>query len=145
MASAGERLAEHLYLAETEPGTWYLLFNGGGAYRVEWSAAWGRLMLTAPLGQPSAGSLRQGLNLALSYNALWREVGNLRMARDGEGGELVLIGELDPAGLDESALDSALVHFEGLRRRWSDALRRAGESGTEAPAAAPPELWIHRT
>eukprot|EP00952_Eustigmatos_sp_NYUAD-ZCMA_P000074 182-Eustigmatos_ZCMA.PRE.1 len=66
------------------------------------------------------------------------------MARDGEGGELMLIGELDPEDLEESALDSALVHFEGLRRRWSDALRKAGEFGAEASVAAPPVLWIHR-
>lgn len=142
MASAGERLAEHLYLAETEPGTWYLLFNGGGAYRVEWSAAWGRLVLTAGLGHPPAETQRQSLNLALTYNALWREVGNLRMARDGEGGELMLIGELDPEELDESALDSALVHFEGLRRRWSDALLKAGGSGSDARTVTPPERWV---
>lgn len=131
------RLAEHLHLVEPQPGTWYLLFNGGGAYRAEWSEAWARLVLTADLGFPTEGAERHALNLALTYNALWREVGPLRMARDGENGELVLIGELDLAERDAHSLDSALLHFEGLRRRWAHALLHAADRAGEAPLAPP--------
>lgn len=134
LALAGERLGEHLRFAAIEPHRWYVLFKDGGAYELEWSEDWGWLVLTAELGYPSPEGERVALNLALSYNALWRQLGKLRMARDGKDGELLLIGEVGPEGADVEGFCAALLHFEGLRRWWGDALSRAGE----APPGAPP-------
>lgn len=134
LAQAQQPLAQRLDLVQTAVGDWSVLFDDGGAYRLEWSDDWARLMFTGVLGTPSAQHERAALNLALSYNALWREVGNLRMARETPDGTLLLIGELGLENTPADALASALLHFEGLRRRWAQGLMGAQKALAE-PAA----------
>lgn len=142
LALAGERLKEHLRFAAIEPHRWYVLFRDGGAYELEWSDDWGWLVLTAELGHPSPEGERIALNLALSYNALWRQLGKLRMARDGEDGELLLMGEVGAGDADVEGFCAALLHFEGLRRHWMKTFERVGLE----PAAPPilPSQWLER-
>ncbi len=133
LAQAGERLKEHLRFAAIEPHRWYVLFKDGGAYELEWSDDWGWLVLTAELGHPPPEGERIALNLALSYNALWRQLGKLRMARDGEDGALLLIGEWGPEDADVEGFCAALIHFEGLRRWWGEAIEQAGRGAALSP------------
>lgn len=133
LAQASEAWADRLDLVQTEVGHWSAVFGDGGCFGIDWSEHWGRLVFTGVLCIPSARSERAAMNLALSYNALWREVGNLRMARDTEDGALLLIGELDVQRTAAEALGSALLQFEGLRRRWAEALLATDEAAPDAP------------
>lgn len=142
LAQAQERIGRHVRFVPEQPNRWYAQFSGGGGFQIEWSESWGCLVLTAPLGVPPANGEREALNLALSYNALWRQVGRLRMARDREDGELVLIGEPGIAHAAPEVFDAALVHFESLRRWWGDALSHAGALASMPPP--PPGLWTGR-
>jgi len=127
---------------QTEPQRWCAVFKDGRGYQLEWSEAWGRLVLIAVLGYPPTGDERKALNLALSYNALWRQVGNLRMAREGERGELMLIGELGPEASESDVFDASLLHFDGLLRWWGDAL--TGEDDDVLLPPATPHPWVGR-
>jgi len=128
-----ERIGEQVRFVPLQPHRWRAVFNDGGAFQIEWSDIWGRLVLIAELGAPSADGERLALNLALAYNAQWRQVGNLRMARDREDGELLLIGELGSEGAAPAAFNAALLHFEGLRRWWSRVLMRASDDALKPP------------
>lgn len=136
LTQAHEQLSEHLHIVELMQDHWRVLFNDGeGGYRIDWSPTWGRLVLTANLGRPLPGDELAALNLALSYNALWREMGNLRMARDGGDGELMLIGEWGPDDGNASAFNTTVLHFECLRRWWTGALKQAAAECSRSPPA----------
>jgi hypothetical protein len=140
LVQAQGRLGHQVHLVAAEPHLWFAVFNDGHGYRIEWSESWGRLVLIAVLGFPPAEHERKVLNLALAYNALWRQVGNLRMARDGSGGELLLIGELGPEEADPHVFDAALLRFDSLRRWWGDAL--TGDDDDFRFPETPPSLWV---
>lgn len=142
LAQAGERLKEHLRFVAIEPHRWCVLFKDGGAYELEWSDDWGWMVLTAELGYPSPEGERIALNLALSCNALWRQLGKLRMARDGEDGELLLIGEVGPKDADVEGFCAALIHFESLRRHWTNTFERVGLEPADPPS--PSSQWLER-
>lgn len=137
LTQASERLAEMVQLIDLGDATWTLEFNDGDGYQLEWSAQWSRLVLTAELGVPPAEGELTALNLALSYNTLWRDVGKLRVARDGDDGQMLLIGELLPADGDPETFDAALLHFETLRRWWTNAI-------TRTPQAMPSALRVEQ-
>lgn len=132
LTQSSERLAPGAELTETDPSTWVIEFDSGNGFHLEWCAEGARLVLTAALGVPPAEGEIAALNLALSYNALWRDIGDLRIARDGEDGELMLIGELGPEDGEPEAFLAALQHFESLQRWWTQAIARAGEPGGDA-------------
>lgn len=111
-----------IQLAEGEEAVWRIEFDDGGDFWVEWSETWARLVLTADLPVPPAGGELAALNLALSYNALWRDVGALRIARDGDEGGLLLIGELGAQDGEPQVFNAALLRFEALRQWWSEAV-----------------------
>lgn len=137
---AQHMLANRFQLIRSDTSSWLVLFKDGGAFRIEWSEAWERLVLTGVLCTPGARNERAALNLALSYNRLWRETGHLRMAREAASGALTLIGEWDPvfdADADAGALGAALLHFEGLRRRWGVALAGDADAETSEPEHFP--------
>ncbi len=137
LKQAQERIGERVRFVPLQPLHWRVVFDDGGAFQIEWSDTWGRLVLIAELGVPSVDGERQALNLALAYNAQWRQVGNLRMARDSDDGELILIGELGREAQAPETFDAALLHFEGLRRWWGGVLMHVGSEAVEPP---PPNL-----
>ena len=142
ITQAGQRLAQVTGITEVNDSTWVIDFDGGDGFMAEWSADRSRLVLTADLGLPTPEGELSALNLALSYNALWREIGDLRIARDGDEGELMLIGELGPEDGDPETFNAALLHFEALRRWWVDAIARAATSNPAPPA--PPGVMFDR-
>lgn len=137
LKQAQERIGERVRFVPLQPFHWHVVFDDGGAFQIEWSDTWGRLVLIAELGVPSAEGERQALNLALAYNAQWRQVGNLRMARDSDDGDLLLIGELGAEMATTEAFDAALLHFEGLRRWWGSVFMHAGHEVHEPPPPPP--------
>ena len=137
LVQASQPLVERFTLIHTAAAEWCVLVEDGGAFELVWSSEWNRLMLIGALGLPAAQRELRALNMALSYNALWRETGCLRMARDAEDGSLLLIGQIDLQGSAPEAVGTALLHFEVLRRGWSEAL--SGE-GAAPPAGGPLSL-----
>ena len=134
LEQARDRLGQIAEVDGTDDASWWVGFHHGGGFAVEWSGPWACVVFTAGLGLPPPGGELAALNLALSYNALWREVGHLRIARDGDQGELMLIGELGPDDGDPDTFNAALLHFESLQRWWSDAMARAAQPA--GPGAA---------
>lgn len=134
LTQAAERLPQITQLAEAGEAAWFLEFAGSGqGFLVEWIAERTCLVLCADLGVPPPEGEIAALNLALSYNALWREIGDLRIARDGDDGELMLIGELGPEDCEPETFLAALQHFESLQRWWTQAIAKAGEPNDAAP------------
>lgn len=133
LIQASEHLNPSAQLTETDPSSWWIEFDSGDGFQVEWCAERSRLVLTAALGVPPAEREIAALNLALSYNALWRDIGDLRVARDGEEGELMLIGELGPDDGEPETFRAALQHFESLQRWWSEAIAHTGDPDSAAP------------
>lgn len=142
LTQASERLSQITGVTETEDATWFIDFRGDGGFMAEWSTEWCRLVFTADLGLPTPEGELSALNLALSYNALWRDIGDLRIARDGDEGELMLIGEMGPEDADPETFNAALLHFEALRRWWTDAIARAATS--DPAPATPPGVMFER-
>lgn len=142
ITQAGQRLAQVTGITEVDDSTWFIDFDGGGGFMAEWSTDWSRLVLTADLGLPTPEGELSALNLALSYNALWREIGDLRIARDGDESELMLIGELGHEDSEPETFNAALLHFEALRRWWVDAIARAASANPAPPA--PPGVMFER-
>lgn len=139
------QIAEVAQADGTDDAGWWVEFHNGGGFAVEWSATWACVVFTADLGRPPPGGELAALNLALSYNALWREVGHLRIARDGDQGELLLIGELGADDGDPDTLGAALLHFESLQRWWRDAMARAAQpAATRAAAGIDQALLLGR-
>jgi hypothetical protein len=110
---------------EIDEASWHVSMESGGEFTVEWSTDWSRLVLTADLGPPSTQGEMAALNLALAYNATWREVGTLRLARDPSDGHLLLIGDIGPDDNLDDGLTPALLHFDELRNWWTQALNQA--------------------
>jgi hypothetical protein len=145
LEQAQERLDPIAQVDRADDASWWVGFHNGGGFSVEWSAPWACVVFTADLGLPPPGGELAALNLALSYNALWREVGHLRIARDGDQGELMLIGELGPDDGDPDTFNAALLHFESLQRWWSEALARAAQpAGTDAATGIDQALLLGR-
>ncbi|WP_322470430.1 type III secretion system chaperone [Hydrogenophaga sp. SNF1] len=142
ITQAGQRLAQITGITEVDDGSWCIDFDGGDGFAAEWSPGGSRLVLTADLGLPTPEGELSALNLALSYNALWREIGDLRIARDGDEGELMLIGELGPEDSEPETFNAALLHFVALRRWWADAIARAASANPAPPA--PPGVMFER-
>lgn len=126
---AAEQLSQISQVHETDQDAWFLEFHGGGGFALEWLGESARLVLSAELGVPTPEAEVAALNLALSYNALWRDIGDLRIARDGDEGELLLIGELGPDDAEPEAFHAALLHFESLRRWWTEAITQGAAKG----------------
>lgn len=134
LTQASERLPQITQLAEAGEAAWFLEFDGGGeGLLIEWISERSCLVLSTDLGVPPAEGEIAALKLALSYNALWRDIGDLRIARDGADGELMLIGELGPDEAEPDTFNAALLQFDALRRWWTAAIASASEA-----SAAPP-------
>ena len=128
LSQACDRLNETIEVLECDESGWFIGWGGGEGFLVEWCTEPSRLVMSAPLGLPAPTRETATLNLALSYNALWRDIGDLRIARDGDEGELLLIGELGPEDCEPDSVAAALLHFDRLRRWWCEAI--AGGMGT---------------
>jgi len=139
LAQALERLDRLSEVAALDDTTWWVGFDDGQGLQVEWSPRWRRVVFTAGLGPPPSGEEAAALNLALAYNALWREVGHLRIARPDAQGELLLIGDFPPGHGDPETFNAALLHVGSLQTWWTAAI--AGAMGAAPPPGPAPD-WL---
>lgn len=119
---------------------WLVEPDGGEPLLVEWAPAPARLVLTVPLGQPAPGRELLACQTALAYNAEWQHNDGVRVARDPDEGDLLLMTDLSAAALDDEPLSDALARFDAVRALWVLALqgmaRGPDTDPREAPAAA---------
>jgi hypothetical protein len=124
---------------ELSPGTWLVHFETGGECLVEWAESPRRLVLTASVGEPNT-SARAAIHAnCLAFNTLWSDMGAMRLAKDHEDDQLLLINDLsidddEPAHV---ALANALLRQEGMRLFWSLVVDNATQ---ESAAGRPLDL-----
>lgn len=132
LTQAAELLAAHATLIETEDATWFLEFEQVGGFMLEWSEELRQVVMTGELGEPRPENPLALMNIVLSFNAMWRENGGARVARDGDEGPLLLIAEVGHRAHDAHSLSRLLVHFESLRCWWLEVLSAPWDAQTGA-------------
>lgn len=127
--------------AEPELGTvtpldntsWLIELTSGDDILAEWATNPPRLVLTAALARPEADQELLAYKTALSYNALWHQNGALRVARDQEEGDLLLMTDLHETRLTASLLAEDLMRFEAFRTVWRLALAGIKHASADLP------------
>jgi hypothetical protein len=107
-------------VVEMAPGVWFVHFETGGECLVEWSDEPTRLVVTAGVGEPEPEA-RAGLHAScLTFNTLWSELGAMRLAKDDDSDQLLLINDVTCDGEDAHVqLANSLLRHEGLRLFWT--------------------------
>jgi hypothetical protein len=118
---------------------WLIEPAGREHWLLEWAPSPPRLVLTTALGQPAPGQELLTCQTALAYNAQWHQNAGVRMARNPDGGDLLLIAEWHLACADDESLVDALTRFHGVCALWSLALKSLGEGIAPPPQDA---AWL---
>ncbi len=121
-----------------DDAAWLIEALGKEPLLVEWAPAPPRLVLTAPLGQPAPGHELLACQTALTYNAQWQHNGGVRVARDPDEGDLLLMTELQAAALADEPLTDALARFGAVRALWVLALQGMAQEPMPPEAALAP-------
>jgi hypothetical protein len=117
-----------------QDGCWAIAFEDGREVAVEHDEAAGTLTLSLDLGRPDAARRAALRDAALSFNALWRLTGGLRIGQASPGGAFVLMLSLPAAGLTEEAMLSGLGWLRAKGAAWI-AEMAAGAAPDATPAA----------
>jgi len=117
LESSKPRVVQVKRRADTD--AWSMRSRDGTTWLAQWRAEPARLLLTAVLGKPADASQQMLLEAALSYNALMRENGAIRLAMRETSPELILVRDLYVDGLTLSQLGPALSDFASSVRMWS--------------------------
>lgn len=132
LVAAAEHCEALVAVVELSPGTWFVQFETGGECVVEWAERPARLVLTAGVGEPR-DSAREGIYAScLEFNTLWSEIGSMRLAKDDEDTQLLLISDFtaDDEEKPHVALAHALLRLEGMRLFWSLIVDNAADEGS---------------
>lgn len=129
--------------AEPELGTvtsldnssWLIELTSGDDILAEWVTNPSRLVLTTALGRPEPEHELLAYKLALTYNAQCHHNGTLRLARDHQDGDLLLMADMYPTGSVMSGLAQELMRFEASRVLWEAALYGIRHSEPSEPSA----------
>lgn len=124
-------------LIAIDEDTWVALMPSGGEVMVTWVAARESLLCSASVGTPRRGQELLATQMALDHNGSAPGERCQWMARMPEGGDLLLICELDARRWAPEALAHHLLAFEADRVMWELALRDLGSRDTPTPAATP--------
>ena len=122
-------------MAYTDRDAWLLSWDGDTMLDLEHDPAADRVVLAGGIWTPADAARPRVCEMLLQYNYIWTETGGLRMALDGQPGQVVLMFELPATQLNVSRLSTVLVNMVGVQRAWRELLRqidKAAESGQEA-------------
>ena len=121
LVAAAEHCEALEAVVELAPGTWFVHFETGGECLVEWAESPTRLVVTAGVGEPCETARASVHASCLAFNTLWSEMGAMRLAKDDDDAQLLLINDVVADDGDEAhvALTNALLRHEGLRLFWS--------------------------
>jgi hypothetical protein len=117
LESGKPRVVQVKRRADTD--AWSMRSRDGTTWLAQWRAEPARLLLSSVLGKPADASQQMLLEAALSYNALMRENGAIRLAMRETSSELILMRDLYVDGLTLSQLGPALSDFASSVRMWS--------------------------
>ena len=122
-------------VVELREATWLVHLETGGECVVEWAQHPTRLVLTTALGEPSEAARPKVHSAALTFNLLWGELGSMRLAKDDEDENLLLINDvfLEDESNRHIVLANELLRLEGLRLLWTMYIEGADSSNSEAP------------
>ncbi|MBX3610703.1 MAG: type III secretion system chaperone [Hydrogenophaga sp.] len=121
-------------VVELAPGTWFVHFETGGECLVEWAESPTRLVVTTGVGEPRE-SARAGIYAScLEFNTLWSEMGSMRLAKDDEDEQLLLINDFSVDDEHEAHVElaNALLRQEGMRLFWSLIVDNATDEASAA-------------
>ena len=103
-------------VVEMAPGVWFVHFETGGECLIEWADEPRRLVVTAGVGEPTAQARASIHASCLTFNALWSSLGAMRLAKDDDGDQLLLVNDLVCEGENLPVqLANNLLRHEGLR------------------------------
>jgi len=114
--------------------SWLIELTSRDDILAEWAADPPRLVLTTALGRPELEHELLAYKLALTYNAQWHHNGTLRLARDHEDGDLLLMVDLYLTESVISGLTQGLMRFEASRVLWGAALQGIRHSEPSEPS-----------
>ena len=129
--------------ARPDGASWSMRTRDGTTWLAQWHDQPSRLLLTTVLGRLPADYRQMLLEASLSYNALMRENGGIRLALREASSELVLLRDLYTDSLTLPQLGAALSDFAASVRMWSvfvanqSAANDATDAGDRADAASP--------
>lgn len=137
LVAAAEHAEALEAVIELAPGSWFVHFETGGECLVEWADSPSRLVITAGVGQPRPEVQAKVHATCLGFNTLWSELGAMRLARDDEDGELLLINDLQAGDPAEAPvlLANTLLRHEGMRLFWTLLVNNA-ETSEDNPSRA---------
>lgn len=145
LVAAAEHAEALEAVIELAPGSWFVHFETGGECLVEWAESPHRLVITAGVGQPRPEVQAKVHATCLGFNTLWSELGAMRLARDDDDGELLLINDLQAADAAEAPvlLANTLLRHEGMRLLWTLLVNNA-ETNEDNPSRALDLLALQR-
>jgi hypothetical protein len=122
---------------QADDGAWALQFSDNTVVLMEWATNPDRIVLSAALGAPPSERAEELFGVALSFSTLWRDSYGARLGLGGEGGELMLIRDLNSDRVGGWDLLPALEHFAHVAGWWRKVisqpmLEQHGESGDYA-------------
>ncbi|KWT83850.1 MULTISPECIES: type III secretion system chaperone [unclassified Variovorax] len=128
--------------AEPELGTvtsldnssWLIELASGDDILAEWVTSPPRLVFTTALGRLEPEHELLAYKLALTYNAQGHHNGTLRLGRDHEDGDLLLMADMYPTDSAVSGLAQELMRLEASRVLWEAALQGIRHSEPDEPS-----------
>jgi hypothetical protein len=99
--------------------TWLIALDDAQVVIVEWVAERDRILLTTPLGTPSAERRIEVYETLLGFNSLRRKNAGMHMAVQSAKGSVLACADLDPDCLTAGSLQEGLQQFIAAAREWS--------------------------
>lgn len=107
-------------VVEMAPGAWFVHFETGGECLVEWAEEPNRLVITAGVGEPDPKARAELHASCLTFNALWSTLGAMRLAKDDDSDQLLLVNDVACDSENPHVqLANNLLRHEGLRLFWT--------------------------
>lgn len=120
LGEVGPEVENLSVVIQDDESSWTLAFETEATVLVllEWAAQPARLVLSVDIGTPPAGRAAQVHQAALSYNTLWRDTGGTRIGMGGEGGDLLLVREVDAQSVQDEVFPRILEQFAEVAQWW---------------------------
>lgn len=117
--------------------TWGIALDEQTSVLVDFDDTLGKLVLSCEVGKPAPGDRIKLYELMLRHNFHWDRTGGVRLALDGDDGNVVQIVDLAADGLDVTRLNRVVQGFADAARAWREMIKRpAGTSQQTGPDEA---------
>ena len=117
LGPASEELAEVLQHGES---AWSVIFEDDKSVDLDFMEDQNKLVLSMELGAPPEDRRASTYEFILLYNFSWKESGGIKMGLDAPEGNVVMMFELNTAGLELQTLQNVLMSFFEKGSAWTD-------------------------